>query len=1131
MLLDNVDSPKETTPDYWSILCDLHVDAKTLDVIRKHSQKLADSSKDLATWTSSEYSKIIRLSSSETLSLLREFWVKYATFDDPDDNIMDRTLDQNEKIIEKEPKAYEARTVQALGRSFGPRFGDCNKVVVDSVNYFWDHGGMGNTCWTIDQDVNPLILYSSTGGDQFIINYRTNPLAGFHLAPAVTVIHPKPSYVNHDKMDEAVVLSAMLQFRAWCTAFQQVARSSSPNRLRIRFFVGDALSFCRALKHLHLNHSTDINVYSAPWSTHSLQLDAVDYTSDPDNRPPVLFDVIETSSISDDVGLLNVLTATVPLLEHAPSSVLYTDTMKSIPSENEAPNLLTDLLCGDTAIMCSLFGVVPASYITGVTTLARDDTFISSTEPIFNRIQWKIATAIDPRIKPLETKLSFDPEPLADLLYSIYLKMFAHELSIKLVGHYDTEFCQAQYSRSSYAAFLAFLKPRITIEWDKCIEMLIQKLDKHPDFKVHFADMLLQLYLFGVHRAPPYQRDPTPVKSDPNLSNLWEQQVAMLTRHKSTCLIVTIPRTELTVVMEKCIEEGYHPQIIFEVDIMAGTKRNTFSSIQPVFGKLSSVDVKACGIVRDASGWFGASDLHVCLYVPSYLFLDNDPKDLRLVVRFKKEGRVHFIFKNTPLGTELEIFKSAMDASENVRLINALPNLTAEAPSFMTRVPETDPVAKEGVILTYPLLDPRNRNFTARVTLEKKEEKDALSRGANVKVTQASLCTIIVSYDHFEHACYFPFPVTGHATKVKVARKSGWIEICSGVLPLQIVSAARQNPLPLTWNNHVLSPWNAPYVNFNQLPRIAIAYNPNLYPIWLQTHLEGMLSDVELTQSSVDMVGQNHWFKHSIITIFKYVAEQLITNEPISLVLTPAGDPEKYGGMLFFIFTGLYFDGNMQSVVIKGYVVEVNQATLGNPRFVPIVNKWILLGKSPDIRPEVFMLWKNALPLMTERCRDYSHGRKCMFAKGVPRLLEPEEAHVCGCGVGKVGSDLKDSKYAAAAPFVTPVAISPLFPAGYIESTRHGVLDYNTGATRDRFQQPLPESESLRSRTQPSSISPSSPRPESEETAANKCKSCGNDGMKKCGGCRQVYYCSRKCQLNDWKRHKRECKSAQNEMA
>lgn len=1049
------------------------------------------------------------------MNYLREYWLEYATFNDPDKSIVQRFRDQSETIMEKEPKAYGPRTVQALGRSFGPRFGDSSRLVADSVNDFWDHGGMGNTSWTSDQDVNPLALYSSMGGDQFIIDYRTNPLAGFHLAPAVTVVDPKPPYVNHANKDKAVVLTAMLQFKAWCTAFQQVA---SQSRVQIRYFIGDALNFCRSLNQLQSNHSSDLNVYSAPWSTYSLQLDGEDYRSDLENRAPVLFHVIETSNLADDVGLINILTAAVPLLERAPSSVLYTDTLKSIPPKKEAPNLLTDLLCGDIATMCSLFGVIPTPYVTGVTMRARDDTFINKTQPIFNRIQWKVTTTIDSNVEPLETKLSFDPEPLADLLYSLYLKMFAYELIIKRVGHYNHESYQPQYSRGSYAAFLAFLKPRVNVEWEKCLDTFTQKLEKYPDFKDHFADTLLQFYLFGVYRASAYRRDLTSTVFNSNLSD----QVAMLTRQKSPCLVVTIPRSKLTVFSKKSIEKECHSHMIFEVDIVAGDMINTFASLQPIFGTLNSIEANACEIVRDASGWFGSSDLHVCLYVPSYLFQGKDLRDLRVVVRCRKETRVDRVYKNTSLGANLEVFRSAMDANENVSFFEALPNLTASAPSFTTSVPLTAPVVRSDVSLTYPLFEPSTRRFTTRITLEKEEVKDILYSGAKVSVTQVSLCTILVSYDQFEHACYFPFPIAEHSIQVKVSRKSGWIEVSAAVLPLQIVSAARQNPLLLTWDsNHGVSPWNASYVNFNQLPRIAIGSNSDMFSYWLQPHLKGVVSDVEVTEFDKNSVGQNYWFKKSVLTVIEYIAEQLTANDPVVLMLTPGDDPQIYGGVLIFIFTGLYLDGNMQSVVVKGYVIEVSQKILGDTQFLSATDRWIFPGKSPNIGPEVFMLWKRALPIWAERCRDYPHVPACRFAKGVPRFLNFSDAHVCGCGVGKVGGDLKDSLYIDAAPFATPVAISPPFCAGYIETIQRGALDYDTVATRNKFQ---PESRSLRPR--PCTV-PSSSFPANEEITVKLCKVCGNDTVKKCAGCGEAYYCSRKCQLNDWKGHKPDCNKAE----
>lgn len=41
----------------------------------------------------------------------------------------------------------------------------------------------------------------------------------------------------------------------------------------------------------------------------------------------------------------------------------------------------------------------------------------------------------------------------------------------------------------------------------------------------------------------------------------------------------------------------------------------------------------------------------------------------------------------------------------------------------------------------------------------------------------------------------------------------------------------------------------------------------------------------------------------------------------------------------------------------------------------------------------------------------------------------------------------------------------------------------------------------------------------------NYCKVCKADAKQKCSGCSSVFYCSRNCQIADWKKgHKNECK-------
>lgn len=41
----------------------------------------------------------------------------------------------------------------------------------------------------------------------------------------------------------------------------------------------------------------------------------------------------------------------------------------------------------------------------------------------------------------------------------------------------------------------------------------------------------------------------------------------------------------------------------------------------------------------------------------------------------------------------------------------------------------------------------------------------------------------------------------------------------------------------------------------------------------------------------------------------------------------------------------------------------------------------------------------------------------------------------------------------------------------------------------------------------------------------NHCKVCDNEAKQKCSGCLSVFYCSRNCQISDWKSgHKNDCK-------
>ena len=141
--------------------------------------------------------------------------------------------------------------------------------------------------------------------------------------------------------------------------------------------------------------------------------------------------------------------------------------------------------------------------------------------------------------------------------------------------------------------------------------------------------------------------------------------------------------------------------------------------------------------------------------------------------------------------------------------------------------------------------------------------------------------------------------------------------------------------------------------------------------------------------------------------------------------------------------------------------------------------------------------WKRLLPALAERCRTWNHGPNCEFLakKSIPLSLEHENDPLCSCGKGKDISPafVKEKKWESARPFVTRIAIGPIFGVPYVEGVG-GFTDTVVGESKERH---------------------------------DMCARCGGPGKPKllvCGGCKSTSYCSAACQKGDWKKHKPTCK-------
>ena len=147
---------------------------------------------------------------------------------------------------------------------------------------------------------------------------------------------------------------------------------------------------------------------------------------------------------------------------------------------------------------------------------------------------------------------------------------------------------------------------------------------------------------------------------------------------------------------------------------------------------------------------------------------------------------------------------------------------------------------------------------------------------------------------------------------------------------------------------------------------------------------------------------------------------------------------------------------------------------------------------------EEAVAWKRLLPAFAERCRTWKHGPNCEYLAGkkVPLSLEYYRDLLCSCGKGKdvTPEFRKEEAWKLAIPYVTRVAIGPLYGVPYAEDVGRFVA--GLGAAK-----------------------PSEPE--------KRCQKCGGLGKPKllvCGSCKSVSYCSVDCQKADWKTHKGTCR-------
>jgi hypothetical protein len=869
--------------------------------------------------------------------------------------------------------------------------------------------------------VNPMSVVSSVS-KSFVIHFATDPLSGFHLASAFD--GPK----NAAKEIEEMVDLAKSQFMEWCKAFVDYTKCGS---VSVNIYFGDAVNFCHELvaRNPSMSSSAALNrLYTSPWSAKPLQLDV-----NGAQALPSTFDVIDTSNLADWVGIHNLISATAPLLSRKSISILYTETLRLSATDPEVD--LTESLFTTVETASLIIGLAPTGHLLGYTTessYAEDMIHLEGTRRYRIRIPWRRAALGDSYVRAAvsqdkqELTINFEAEELAELLFSIYMKMFAQE-NLKTATQMNASSGKPRtypqtynrYSRLSFVSLLQQAKRSVKTDWDKFFPALFKKI--RDDQTLHigsetFSDLTFHLHMSGLYET---------------MLTIFPSQTAAYRVFTFVTLIV--PRQRLKIFEKLGGLPGIHLAIIQEED------ENRFFSIDCFFGSLDASEGNdPCGqLSEDPQGWAGASDLIVTCAVPSLLLPKFGKWYCALKVTLSLNTSAYF----KELGVGMTIYKTAN--KDKKRLITSM-HPPGISPSHVETVQFNEIAAlslegendveisasqKKGQIM-----------FKATYTIAKgSPEAIALQNAALVTLTDILPCSLLLNIgsEHSRHFL-FPYPINGSKATTRIARKSLWIEVKVPLAPALTYGGYDLDPFVVTTGGTPQpSVWALPRVNLPKQPLVRMKDAQ-----WLGDILGQIMSRRE---KNIKMRGTKSDDFASILPAFKTTLDHMFTHtggqhevkRPGPTVFVLAGEESRAENSdTLIISSALRHNRENSSIVLDAWVVRMTRAMRDS--FFALLPKTPGLATVFQLSQAEAMLWRQILPAAIESCRyGWEHTNSCAYlgVRKVPLSLEPWESPICGCGKGKDDKGFPEELFLESFKnCATRIALPALSAVSYIEA-------------------------------------------------------------------------------------------------
>jgi hypothetical protein len=767
MIADNR-PPADTMDKVWNIFFHFFLDEDSTALLESQCQKLLHESTSLDVWNESEYSSFLRFCNDHTRLELRRHWQLYVDAGEK------RAI--REAVLSGIQKVRRENEISQSGcRSAGPYVLESMAAVSEVYVHFWKTGTtfVDEEAPSSATNVNPTFAYSLVGRT-FSVHFATTPVAPFHLAPAF--LRPEPASTTASDL----IHCAKSQFRDWATSFRTSLRRR-PGRITIRLFCGDALYFCQALAEYRVTGSVAEGQTIAPWNATLLAFDGPDYTP-ANTSAPLTFNVIETSNLTDYVGLLNVLIATIPLLSETHSATLFTETL--LYAGSDPTKSFNRLVCADLPTISILLDLLPTSFPSNFSSRSNaTEILIHKASPsriaqYHERLVWRRPTTSDALASTLNTptphQVAFEPLGLAKLLLGIYFRMFNKDdpMSGTPGSKSITELSIVHYVRETFVALVATVKRVVVVDWKTTLDMFFDLLEKTKSsfmlMGLHYhQDLCAQLHLAGIYTV-----------------SAMTTEVTKRGRFQGWCRVpptvsitLVVPRESIRVLQD--MDQAKLSTPMMQASLQGQSADCSFSSIKVGFGKIenSGTDSEPRIIFDpDPTGWAGSSPLVMSFSLPSWMLHAGGPEDTTIALSLRLSPQtVHLIPK---FGMSLQVYTARLMDTSAVFVVPEEPHGVCHRVFNMSTPAGGSDNCRISVAMDAE--GERISVLAARADVLDGPTRAILSSGAPVASRQVSPCTIEISIGPEKRQLVYPSPVVGSLSKLRIARKSCYIEVGQG---------------------------------------------------------------------------------------------------------------------------------------------------------------------------------------------------------------------------------------------------------------------------------------------------------------------------------------------------------------